>query len=39
MSTMYEDIDMENSHDDWYAVCAVVGVEGFCTKKVIAGRE
>lgn len=58
MSTMYEDVDMENpdviaeakaldelkidmanSNDDWYAVCTVAGIEGFCMKKFIAVRE
>lgn len=32
MSTMYE-------NDDWYAVCTVAGIEGFCMKKFIAVRE
>lgn len=26
-------IDMANSNDDWYAVCTVAGIEGFCMKK------
>ena len=29
-------IDMANSNDDWYAVCTVAGIEGFCMKKFIA---
>ena len=32
-------IDMANSNDDWYAVCTVSGIEGFCMKKFIAVRE
>ena len=32
-------IDMTNSNDDWYAVCTVAGIEGFCMKKFIAVRE
>ncbi len=31
-------IDMEKSIDDWYAVCTVSGLEGFCMKKFVAVR-
>ena len=26
-------------NNDWYAVCTVAGIEGFCMKKFIAVRE
>lgn len=29
-------IDSVNSTDDWYAVCTVSGIEGFCMKKFVA---
>lgn len=32
-------IDMEKSTDDWYAVCTVSGLEGFCMKKFVAVRQ
>ena len=32
-------IDPEASTDEWYAVCTVAGVEGFCMKKYIAVRQ
>lgn len=32
-------IDMEKSTDDWYAVCTVSGLEGFCMKKFVAVRR
>lgn len=32
-------IDLETSTDEWYAVCTVAGIEGFCMKKYIAVRQ
>lgn len=32
-------IDLDNSTDDWYAVCTASGVEGFCMKKFVAVRQ
>ena len=32
-------IDTNKSTDDWYAVCTVAGIEGFCMKKFVAIRE
>lgn len=32
-------IDCEESTDDWYAVCTVAGIEGFCMKKFVAVRQ
>lgn len=32
-------IDLNASTDDWYAVCTVVGIEGFCMKKFVAVRQ
>lgn len=32
-------IDLEASTDEWYAVCTVAGIEGFCMKKYIAVRQ
>lgn len=32
-------IDIGKSNNDWYAVCTVTGIEGFCMKKFIAVRE
>lgn len=32
-------IDPETSTDEWYAVCTVAGIEGFCMKKYIAVRQ
>lgn len=32
-------IDLGNSTDDWYAVCTVTGIEGFCMKKFVAVRQ
>ena len=32
-------IDMENSNNDWYAVCTVSGIEGFCMKNFIAVKK
>lgn len=32
-------IDPDNSTDDWYAVCTVTGIEGFCMKKFVAVRQ
>lgn len=32
-------IDLDASTDDWYAVCTVAGIEGFCMKKFIAVRQ
>ena len=32
-------IDLEASIDEWYAVCTVAGIEGFCMKKYIAVRQ
>lgn len=32
-------IDIEKSDDDWYAVCTVAGVEGFCMKKFVAIKK
>lgn len=32
-------IDPETSTDDWYAVCTVAGIEGFCMKKFVAVRQ
>ena len=32
-------IDPNNSTDDWYAVCTVTGIEGFCMKKFVAVRQ
>lgn len=29
-------IDPSASTDDWYAVCTVSGIEGFCMKKFVA---
>lgn len=29
-------IDYVTSTDDWYAVCTVSGIEGFCMKKFVA---
>ena len=29
-------IDIEASTNDWYAVCTVAGIEGFCMKKFVA---
>ena len=29
-------IDSVTSTDDWYAVCTVSGIEGFCMKKFVA---
>lgn len=33
------EIDMDNSNDDWYAVCTATGIEGFCMKKFVAVRQ
>lgn len=32
-------IDPNASTDDWYAVCTVAGIEGFCMKKFVAVRQ
>lgn len=32
-------IDLDASTDDWYAVCTVTGIEGFCMKKFVAVRQ
>ena len=32
-------IDPDTSTDDWYAVCTVTGIEGFCMKKFVAVRQ
>lgn len=32
-------IDFDASTDDWYAVCTVTGIEGFCMKKFVAVRQ
>ena len=32
-------IDPDASTDDWYAVCTVAGIEGFCMKKFVAVRQ
>lgn len=32
-------IDLDNSTDDWYAVCTASGVGGFCMKKFVAVRQ
>lgn len=32
-------IDLDNSTDDWYAVCTASGVEGFCMKKFVVVRQ
>lgn len=32
-------IDLDASTDDWYAVCTVAGIEGFCMKKFVAVRQ
>lgn len=32
-------IDPNTSTDDWYAVCTVAGIEGFCMKKFVAVRQ
>lgn len=32
-------IDIEASTNDWYAVCTVTGIEGFCMKKFVAVRQ
>lgn len=32
-------IDLKASTDEWYAVCTVAGIEGFCMKKYIAVRQ
>ena len=32
-------IDLNNSTDDWYAVCTVAGIEGFCMKKFVAVKQ
>lgn len=32
-------IDPDNSTDDWYAVCTITGIEGFCMKKFVAVRQ
>ena len=32
-------IDPATSTDDWYAVCTVTGIEGFCMKKFVAVRQ
>lgn len=32
-------IDIEASTNDWYAVCTVAGIEGFCMKKFVAVRQ
>lgn len=32
-------IDPDASTDDWYAVCTVTGIEGFCMKKFVAVRQ
>lgn len=32
-------IDPNNSTDDWYAVCTVTDIEGFCMKKFVAVRQ
>lgn len=32
-------IDPDASTNDWYAVCTVAGVEGFCMKKFVAVRQ
>lgn len=32
-------INLDNSTDDWYAVCTASGVEGFCMKKFVAVRQ
>ncbi len=32
-------IDPDNSTDEWYAVCTVTGIEGFCMKKFVAVRQ
>lgn len=29
-------IDPEASTEDWYAICTVAGIEGFCMKKFVA---
>ena len=32
-------IDPDASTDDWYAVCTVTGIEGFCMMKFVAVRQ
>lgn len=32
-------IDPDASTNDWYAVCTVAGIEGFCMKKFVAVRQ
>lgn len=32
-------IDIDASTDDWYAVCTVAGIEGFCMKKFVVVRQ
>lgn len=32
-------VDIEKSIDNWYAVCTVSGLEGFCMKKFVAVRQ
>lgn len=32
-------IDPEASTKDWYAVCTVAGIEGFCMKQFVAVRQ
>ena len=32
-------IDIEASTNDWYAVCTVADIEGFCMKKFVAVRQ
>lgn len=33
------EVDLDASTDEWYAVCTVTGIEGFCMKKFIAIRQ
>lgn len=33
------EIDLDASTDDWYAICTVSGIKGFCMKKFIAVKH
>ena len=32
-------VDLESSTDEWYSVCTVSGIMGFCMKKFVAIKE
>lgn len=32
-------IDLDQSNDEWYSICTLHGIEGFCMKKFVAINE